>query len=498
MAKKKKKQSKRANRKSKKRTPRLAPEDVAGQRELIVMAHEEVGLRVTSRAITAEADIDVAPLKEQLKSMKVSMRPLFGMSERRIAARTEALAESSNASVPELSVYYQVDVSDKRMDEVAEALLDQDVVAAAYVKPPTELPALANDKTADVNRMRAKRSTRAKATPLLVPEQGYMADAPGGIGVRCAWALPGGRGEGISVVDMERGWNFQHEDLQQNNGGLISGTINPGSRNHGTAVMGEIGGDSNFLGVTGISPKAKLSAISYFTRTTSETIIEAANKLKAGDLLLLEVHRGGPNATGSGQFGYIGIEWWPDDFAAIRYAVAKGIIVVEAAGNGSQNLDASIYNKPLAGFPSTWKNPFNPLNPSSEAVLVGAGAPPSGNFGPDRSRLGFSCYGKRVDAQGWGREVVTTGYGDLFNGGNDNRLYTETFSGTSSASPIVTGALACAQGILKKAGLPLLTPASAIKLLRSTGSPQQSGPSAPKTQRIGNRPNLCEMVKQLI
>ena len=38
--------------------------------------------------------------------------------------------------------------------------------------------------------------------------------------------------------------------------------------------------------------------------------------------------------------------------------------------------------------------------------------------------------------------------------------------------------------ILKAAGLPRLTPASAISLLRSTGSPQQDAPSRPKTQRI--------------
>ena len=58
--------------------------------------------------------------------------------------------------------------------------------------------------------------------------------------------------------------------------------------------------------------------------------------------------------------GFIAIEWWPDDFAAIRYAVEKGIVVVEAAGNGFQNLDAAIYGVRPAGFPASWTNPFNP------------------------------------------------------------------------------------------------------------------------------------------
>src|SRR6185295_8066520 len=101
----------------------------------------------------------------------------------------------------------------------------------------------------------------------------------------------------------------------------------------------------------------------------------------------------------------------------------------------------------------------------SGAILVGAGAPPPGthgrNWGADRSRLDFSNYGAAVDAQGWGREVTATGYGDLQGGGNTNLWYTDTFSGTSSASPIVTGALACTQGVLRARGRVPLSPARA-------------------------------------
>jgi hypothetical protein len=95
-----------------------------------------------------------------------------------------------------------------------------------------------------------------------------------------------------------------------------------------------------------------------------------------------------------------------------------------------------------------------------------------------------------VDAQGWGREVTTTGYGNLQGGTNEDVWYTDTFSGTSSASPIVVGALAAVQGMLQAAGRPLMTPASARRCLRSTGSPQQDAPGRPLTQRIGNRPDI--------
>jgi hypothetical protein len=89
--------------------------------------------------------------------------------------------------------------------------------------------------------------------------------------------------------------------------------------------------------------------------------------------------------------------------------------------------------------------------------------------------------------------VTSTGYGDL-QGGNRNIWYTDAFSGTSSASPVVVGALACLQGIIKAQGGTLLTSPGAIQLLRGSGSPQQSAPNRPATQRIGTRPDLRQLV----
>ena len=153
-----------------------------------------------------------------------------------------------------------------------------------------------------------------------------------------------------------------------------------------------------------------------------------------------------------------------------------------------------LYQTPGAGFPAGWRNSFRRTNRDSGAIVVGAGAPPPGthgrDHGPDRSRLDFSNWGALIDAQGWGREVTTCGYGDLQGGTNEDLWYTDTFSGTSSASPIVTGAIACIQGMAKARGRPVLTPAQVRNCLRSTGSPQQDAPGRPATQRIGNRPDL--------
>jgi hypothetical protein len=123
----------------------------------------------------------------------------------------------------------------------------------------------------------------------------------------------------------------------------------------------------------------------------------------------------------------------------------------QAGGDGSENYDDPLYNTRPAGFPTTWRNPFNLSNPQSGAIIVGAGAPPPGthgqNHGADRSRLDFPNYGARVDVQGWGREVTSTGYGDLQGGSNEDFWYTDVFSGTSSASPIIVGTVGCMQGV---------------------------------------------------
>jgi hypothetical protein len=138
----------------------------------------------------------------------------------------------------------------------------------------------------------------------------------------------------------------------------------------------------------------------------------------------------------------------------------------------------------------------------SGCILVGAGAPPKGthgnDHGADRSRLGFSNYGSAIDAQGWGEEVTTTGYGDLYTNGTVTTQYTKSFSGTSSATPCVAGCLAALQGWLKNGGLgkeKILTPKEARHLLRTTGMQQQDEPQRPATQRIGNRPNIYQLME---
>ncbi len=492
-----------------KRVPRSnqkqSPSD-SQKRELVVLTKADVGLRVSGDQVASALGADTSSLTKILKSVGAVIKPMFGDEEQLETEMASTFAPESGE--PHLAHFYNVEADDSKLDDLAESLMQSPLVEAAYVKPPAELAVIteAEDLVSETDSSEAVNDMQpigeaAPASPNFTSRQGYLNAAPVGVDARYAWRFPGGRGSNVRVIDLEWGWNFTHEDLRQNQGGVIAGN-NSSSNDHGTAVIGVIGGDRNSVGVTGISPDAVISAVSFTNINTATAIRMAADRLRAGDIMLLEIHRPGPEANGTGQYGYVAIEWWPDDFAAIRYATKKGVIVVEAAGNGQQNLDAAIYNQRPNGFPSTWRNPFNPANPSSYAVVVGAGSPPPGmhgsNYGPDRSRLGFSNYGRRVDCQGWGREVTTTGYGDLQGGTDRNRWYTDKFSGTSSASPCVVGSLACLQGILRARKMRPLLPATAISLLRTTGSPQTDAPGRPRTQRIGNRPNLKQMIARFI
>ncbi|MEZ5358183.1 MAG: FG-GAP-like repeat-containing protein [Candidatus Zixiibacteriota bacterium] len=323
--------------------------------------------------------------------------------------------------------------------------------------------------------------------PNYVPLQGYLDSAlamPAGIGAWYAWNnLPGGAGAGVTVCDLEYGWNFSHQDIMQASGSQI----NPNpialptgfTDDHGTAVIGELFSDPNGWGTTGICHGAMaLTCGTYYGATPSwnvaGAIMYAVGSMSAGDIILLE-QQWDYNSAGA----YIPIEWWLDYspnpqsynsvYIAIQTAVANGIHVVEAGGNGSINTDGL-----------SWYG-------NSGAVIVGAGGATAG-IGTDRQRLAFSSYGSRFDLQGWGENVVTTGYGTFYNTDGKNYWYTNTFNGTSSASPCVAGAMADCIGFWNGLGWnPMwLSPSTLRNALVTTGRPQDLS----VTGNIGPRPDI--------
>jgi subtilisin family serine protease len=477
-----------------------------GKQEIVAVTRAGAGLGL------AEAVV-VNVLEGVLAQHGATMRPVFPDSFAASTAEAPQADAPQDAMAMEQSRYFTVDAPEAEEEAVAQRLRETDLFETVYVKPAVENP-LAPDHPPSARpaaRLELPMpanpapATPASAIPDFSPRQGYLNAAPDGVDARYAWSLPGGRGAGLRIVDIEGGWQFTHVDLRQNNGGLIAGQAYPNRswRDHGTAVLGEIGGDDNNAGVAGIAPQAMLSAVSHRDIGSAGAISKAAGLLGAGDILLLEMHRPGPRHAFQNrpdQAGYIAVEWWPDDFLAIRAAVRRGIVVVEAAGNGAENLNDALYDAKPAQFPASWSNPFGGGRDSG-AIVVGAGAPAGGAFGPARSRLDFSNHGRRVDCQGWGRGVVTTGYGDLHRSAtlpsDEDQLFTAIFSGTSSASPIVTGAVACLLGIAKVRGIQL-SPDAVRTLLRNHGTPQQASATAPVSQRIGNLPDLRQLIARLL
>ncbi len=330
--------------------------------------------------------------------------------------------------------------------------------------------------------------------------QGYLDAATAGIDAESyAWGIPGGTGANVRIVDLEYSWNLNHDDLPAGITTLIPGgrtAVDPFSDNdHGTAVLGELASLNNGWGTTGIAHAAQIfvAPVSWDNGyNLAAAITNAIGSLGAGDIMLIEQQTRGPNwpDQDTTQFGLVPSEWQKSVFDAIVVATGNGIHVVEAAGNGSQNLDAPEYSVGNGGH-----YPFNG-SINSGAIIVGAGARPSGST-TDRSRLSFSCYGARVNVQGWGEGVMTTGYGNYFSSEGMDRWYTGGFSGTSSASPIVTGAVALIESIEEQlhGGTPI-TPAAMRTLLINTGSPQQAGIN-PVSEHIGPRPSIRAAIMSL-
>lgn len=300
------------------------------------------------------------------------------------------------------------------------------------------------------------------ATPDFRGRQGYRKASEGGVG-----ALYPARvgGADVRVVDVEYGWALDHEDLAIPETRILTGDETPanpfGSPHHGTAVLGIMVGAANGFGVRGVAPAATAYVAPAWTRQSgfspARAISEAGEVLRRGDVLLLELQYwvcGYPTA----QDRYGPIEWLPEVFDAVAALTARGVIVVAVAGNGAVDLDR----------PNCLRR-FDRTRRDSRAILVGAGKPRS------RARLAFSSYGSRIDLQGWGERVTTTGYGGLFNAGGARRTYTASFSGTSSAAPIVAGAVLAVQGVRRACGLKPLGPAAMRRLLVETGEPQGGG-----------------------
>ncbi len=437
---------------------------------VIVKFKDDYKVRKRADKLISKAGFNVNQADEKLRfHYNSSFRRLFtGFSEEKLDRKKEVLEARSRQQLADLNSYYKIEISNAlEAENLINDLNALEYVEIAYFEP---MPELADDIS--------------PTTPDYQPNQDYREAAPAGVDADYANTLPGGDGTGVKIIDIEGGWQTTHEDLDKAANGLIAGTMinDPSWRNHGTAVIGVMIAGDNGYGVTGICPGSDIGMISIGTMATSEALITATENLVQGDLILIELHAPGPHynfQTRSDQLGYVCMEYWQANYDAILYAWAHGIVVIEAGGNGGENYDDPALYGDL--FDTTYRN--------SHAIIVGAGYPAASSS--NLQKHGFSNYGERVNLQGYGSGVYTTGYGALFDGGGDeNQYYTNSFGGTSSASPIITGTAACLQGYYKAAyGVPLTSDLIRDYLV-ATGTAQLGDVS----KHIGPRPNLLAAI----
>ena len=212
----------------------------------------------------------------------------------------------------------------------------------------------------------------------------------------------GADNDGNGYVDDTNGWDFANNDRTIYDGGK-RGTLD----DHGTHVSGTIGGKANTEGVVGVNWNVTLISAKFLGQNGGTS----ANAVKAVDYLTdLRKNRGVNVVASNNSWG--GGGYSQALFDAISRANDAGIMFIAAAGNSGTNNDVT------ASYPSNYNLP----NVIAVAAIDKTGALAS-----------FSQYGlTTVDIGAPGVGIFST---TAFN------TYS-SYSGTSMATPHVTGAVA--------------------------------------------------------
>jgi len=233
----------------------------------------------------------------------------------------------------------------------------------------------------------------------------------------------GEKGKGIVVAVLDTGVQKDHPDLKDRIiGGRNFTTDDNGNPNtfndyngHGTHVAGTIAASANAGGVVGVAPEAQLLILKVLAKDGSgsyDWIIKAIDYAAAwkgpnGERVrVISMSLGGPQDV-------------PALHKAIQNAVAKDIAVVVAAGNeGDGKEDTQEF-----AFPGAY----------SEVIEVAAST-------LDNKLADFSNNNNQVDVIAPGVDILSTWIGGKY----------ASISGTSMATPHVSGALALLINLAEK------------------------------------------------
>lgn len=234
------------------------------------------------------------------------------------------------------------------------------------------------------------------------------------IDVEGAWSK-GVNGKGVTVAVIDTGIS-QGPDLKQTK--FVDGYdfVNDkkdatDDNGHGTHVAGTIAqSTNNKYGVAGIAYGAKLMPLKVLSRAGGGTISDIAEAIRfaadnGADVINMSLGGGGESELMR---------------EAIDYAHSKGVVVVAAAGNSGVS---------GASYPALYEN------------VIGVSA-----TGPDKSKTGYSNYGKGVDIAAPGGTTRSSEADGVLQETINPRVAGEFafkyFQGTSMASPHVAGVAA--------------------------------------------------------
>lgn len=362
--------------------------------------------------------------------------------------------EQQDDALMVLGNYYYLAQPDSMLNDTFVSLI-RDLAALEYIEalqfvaPPTPQPFLLLAGSAVIATLLTgtavvlgnKANENAKPTPDFEDLQTYL-DAPSnrwqGMNIRKAWANQA-KGKGARVHFSDGGLYASHEDLQGNPNLKIVNFKPNDDPEHGTASLGILLASANGIGMTGICHEAEVYL--YDNRALDDlgrslTLKQLLRNVQAGDIVAVNRQTANINVLSTFLPSLHDRDWWD----VSRALTERGAIVVNAASNGSTRTDSEKGTTLGYGVDlSQW--PFFHDHGEADAILVGA----CQSWDGKPHQYSNHSYQHRM-LNAWGDSVATLGYGKLQDKSGEDRDYTNTYSGTSSATPLVTGALSVIQG----------------------------------------------------
>jgi len=390
-------------------------------------------------SISSPSGVDLGGLNQILQHYQLERAECSFRTSEEDAAQAQAVAQQQGVAIPNMGnfvmLHFPLDADTQRIARELSLLPEVERAVAVPKAIPPQTP---------LNEPLVGNSDQVVLDPATGMEnQWYI--------FRCradrAWSMASGNG--VVIADIDWGYRTSHQDLASRldmghaynayDGGTNVST--GGSVSHGTAVMGIAGGADNNLGMAGFAFGATLWPVQADSgpgtplggNAWARAIdwVRTANSGGKRKVINLEVQ--------TGSFG--NYEMVPSVNAAIRTAIAHGVVVCVAAGNGDR--DAGIDDS------------GNPI-PETGSILVGA----TEYHAIQNRRAWFSNYGPRIVVCAPGDSSH-----DLTCSNSSDSSYRNGFGGTSGATPKVAGTVALLLDVN-----PDLTHEDIRTILNSTGT----------------------------